>query len=274
MVDKIKFSVLMSVYARENPKYLDSALKSIWDNQTYKPTEIVLVKDGPLTDELEKVIQNFSNTAPLKIVKIYKNMGLGIALSRGVVECSYNIIARMDSDDISSPSRFEKQLPYIVNGYHVVSSWSCFFENTIDNIIALKKRPQNHEDILNLAKKRSPVCHACTMFDKSKVLEAGNYRHVPYYEDYDLWVRMFLNNSKFYNVQEYIYYVRSSKSQFGRRGGFRYLKTEIQSHLLFRKLGFINSLELVNNILIRILLRLLPVKFRRFIYLKVWKHSS
>lgn len=273
-MNSLSFSVLLSVYNKEKPAYLKEALNSIWSTQTLKPAEIVIVKDGPLTKELDVEIQSFSQIAPVKIIALEKNMGLGLALAAGIKECSNEIIARMDSDDRSYPDRFEKQIPLMQKGYDVVSSWSIFFENSIDNIIATKQRPENDFAIKKLAKKRAPVSHASSILRKSKVLEAGNYKHLPYYEDYDLWVRMILAEAKFYNLQDYVYYVRGSQDQFGRRGGFSYLKTEIKAHWNFRRIGFLNLFEFIRNIIIRIVVRILPVNLRKDVYLFIWRKSN
>lgn len=269
-----EFSVLISVYSKEKPEYLKAALESIWFKQTLKPTEIIIVEDGPMTNELSMIIDTFQNVAPAKVVLLKENSGLGVALSHGIMSCANEIIARMDSDDISSHDRFEKQIPLINKGYDVVSSWSLFFEDSIDNIIATKKRPENDCDIKKLAKKRSPVSHAASILRKSKVLEAGNYKHCPLYEDYDLWVRMIMNNAKFYNLQDYVYYIRSSTSQFGRRGGFKYLINELQAQWRFKYIGFINLFEFIRNCIIRIVIRLIPNNFRRKVYLILWQKSK
>tara|TARA_B100000886_G_C20421342_1_gene491754 strand:- start:1838 stop:2668 length:831 start_codon:yes stop_codon:yes gene_type:complete len=268
-----KFSVLISVYASESSKYLELALKSIWDDQLLKPDEIVIVKDGPLNFNLDHVIEIFRKSKPVKLVELDENLGLGLALAIGLKNCKYDIVARMDSDDISRFDRFSKQIPLMSKGYDVVSSWSKFFENEIDNTIATKKRPEFHEDIYKLAKRRSPVCHASSILRKSKVIDSGNYRNVPMYEDYDLWVRMLLNKSKFYNLQDYVYLIRGSNNQFGRRGGLNYLRTEIISHINFYNLGFLNFFELTRNLIFRILVRTQPIVIRRKIYLLIWKIS-
>jgi len=269
--NQVPFSVLLSTYYKENPEYLKAALESIWDNQTLKPDEIVIVKDGPLTKELDFIIDSFCKKAPVNIVTLEKNMGLGIALSKGVEACSNDIIARMDSDDISFPDRFEKQIPLMQKNFDVVSAWVIFFENSIRDNTLTKKIPEKHEEIIKLAKKRCPVSHACSIIRKSKVLEAGNYRHYPLYEDYDLWVRMILNNAKFYGLQDFIYWVRIYDAQFERRGGFNYLKTELKAHYEFKRIGFLNFYEFIRNIMVRVFVRLIPSGFRRLIYMFFWK---
>jgi glycosyltransferase involved in cell wall biosynthesis len=266
------FSVLISVYYKEKPEYLKESLESIWDRQTLKPNEIVLVKDGPLTAELDAVIDVFMLKKPFKIICLKTNMGLGIALAQGVEVCSYDIIARMDSDDISYPDRFERQIEKIKEGYDIVSCWSNFFENTHENTIAIKRRPEKHEDIVNLAKTRSPVLHAGAIYRRNAVLSAGNYKNFRLVEDYHLWVRMIMNGAKFYNIQEPLYYVRTSHSQIKRRGGLRYLKIELKMLFDFYKIGFYSLYDLTKNILIRSIVRILPAFVRSFVLKKIWQN--
>ena len=109
----MKFSVLISSYCKDDPAELSVALKSVWDDQSVKPSEIVIVKDGPLTAQLDAVIDGFAESAPVKIVPLPENRGLGRALAIGVEHCSCELIARMDGDDISMPDRFEKQLSFM-----------------------------------------------------------------------------------------------------------------------------------------------------------------
>ena len=108
---EIKFSVLMSVYYKEKPEWLEFSLSSVLD-QTLLPNEIVIVKDGPIDDELNLVIDEYSNKNPelFKVYSLNKNVGLGPALNYGMKQCQYDLIARMDSDDYIVPERFEKQL--------------------------------------------------------------------------------------------------------------------------------------------------------------------
>lgn len=269
-----EFTVLISVYHKDTPQFLQEALKSIWDNQSLKPSEIVLVKDGKLTPQLENVICTFDKRAPLKVVAIPKNVGLGLALAKGVIESSNEIVARMDSDDISKPNRFEQQFSIIEKGYDLVSCWSEFFEGDVNNIIAVKKRPEHHDEIVKLSKQRSPVSHAASMYRKSAVLKAGNYQHCMFNEDYYLWLRMLSSGAKFYNFQDYLYSVRTSNDQFGRRGGWKYLRLELSHLYRFYKEGYHSFSDLLINGTIRIFTRILPLRVRRFLYLKIWKYFT
>lgn len=268
------FSVLISIYRKENPLWFREALDSVFA-QTVQPDEIVLVEDGPLTPELYAVIDEYSQKYPVfNIVRNETNLGLGLALQKGVLACRNEIIARMDTDDIIPPHRFATQLAKIEDGYDVVSCWSTLFLNEKDNVIAVKTRPEQHEDIVKLAHKRSPVCHAAAFMRRSAVIEAGNYLHRQYYEDYNLWVRMILNGAKFYNIQESLYYVRTTEEQLNRRAGFSYLKNELKYLKEFHSMGFYAWRDLVKNSAIRIVARLMPDRMRETAFKIIWNHKS
>lgn len=272
MIQDHKFSVLMSVYHKEKPEYFRIALEAVF-NQTILPSEFILVKDGMLTDELENIIADYASRFPIfNVIENQTNIGLGLSLAKGLSVCTNEIVARMDSDDTMPTKRFEKEYNCIIDGsYDIVSCWSSFFINDINEIIAVKKRPELHDDIVRLAKRRSPISHAASMFRKSAVLRAGNYQNVGLYEDYHLWVRMIVSGAKFYNIQESLYYVRTSLEQVSRRGGLKYLINEIKVLYYFYKIGFYNLLFLVENIFIRLTVRLMPLKARRVITKKIWQ---
>ena len=268
------FSVLISIYRKENPLWFREALDSVFA-QTVQPDEIVLVEDGPLTPELYAVIDEYSQKYPVfNIVRNETNLGLGLALQKGVLACRNEIIARMDTDDIIPPHRFATQLAKIEDGYDVVSCWSTLFLNEKDNVIAVKTRPEQHEDIVKLAHKRSPVCHAAAFMRRSAVIEAGNYLHRQYYEDYNLWVRMILNGAKFYNIQESLYYVRTTEEQLNRRAGFSYLKNERKYLKEFHSMGFYTWRDLVKNSAIRIVARLTPDRMRETAFKIIWNYKN
>lgn len=263
-----KFSVLISVYYKENVKFLKESLSSVF-NQSAKPTEVVLVKDGPLGIDLDNLIEEFQKKYSfLKVVALPKNLGLGNALNAGLKECRYDLIARMDTDDIAKPERFEKQIQ-IFKKYpeiDIVSSWIDEFLLETDNIISVKKLPEYHEDIYKYAKKRCPINHPVVMFRKKAVLDAGSYRHFPLFEDYDLWIRMLLNNSKFYNIQESLLSFRASNDMYMRRGGLSYFKKEVALQRSMLNSGFINYIDFIFNLAIRFSVRMIPNNIRSSCY--------
>lgn len=259
-----KFSVLLSVYFREKPEYLDLALKSIHE-QTLKPDEIVLVKDGLLTKELEVIIQKYVD---VRVVTLAQNVGLGKALNEGLKSCSYEIVARMDTDDIAKCDRFEKQMAIIDNNpdVDVVSAWVNEFEGTIFNVLSTRKLPEKHEMIYDFAKSRNPINHPVVMFKKKAVLAAGGYQHFPLFEDYYLWVRMLMNGAKFYNIQEGLLFFRFSSDMFKRRGGWKYALDEYRFQNTIRKIGFISFPKFIKNVMFRFGIRIAPNILRIQIY--------
>lgn len=270
-MEKIKFSALLSVYIKEIPNNLDLALESITDNQSLKPNEIVLIKDGKLTDELEKIIDKYINKYPtlFKIVAFEKNRGLGEALRVGVLECSYEYIARMDTDDIAKSDRFEKQIRFLRENPNIdiVGSHITEFIDTTDNIICEKRVPL--DNIEKYIRHRSPLNHPTVVFKKSSVLEVGNYIEIPFNEDIYLWARMVAGGKKIANIDESLLYFRTTDDTYKRRGGIKYIKSEykIQKELL--RLRIINLPTFIFNICSKSVVRLLPNSIRKMIYMKV-----
>lgn len=264
----LQFSVLISVYAKENPRYFDLALKSIWQNQTLKPDEIIIVKDGPIPGDLESILKNQSENIPIKIVSLSINMGLGYALSIGVEECSHNIIARMDSDDICAPDRFQKQLEYLKAHPEIslLSSNIAEFDEDPSLVRGVRKVPCKHIEILSFAKRRNPMNHMAVIFRKSAVIDAGNYQPFRGYEDYFLWVRMLHKGYIAANLNENLVFARVGNNMIARRQGIKFFKEELRLQKEFRNLGFIDLWGWSQNILFRAIPRLLPVFVLNLIY--------
>ena len=261
----------MSVYSKENPFFLKESLKSIWVDQTVMPSEIVLVKDGRLTKELDRIIEDAKNDMPLRIVTLEKNQGLGVALNKGLLKCSYELVARMDTDDISKSNRFEMQTNIFKNydNVDVVGSWTDEFINETENIKSVRKVPENHDEIKKYSKKRSPVNHPTVMFKKEAVLKAGNYIDFPLFEDYHLWGRMIMLGAKFYNIQKSLLFFRTTNDTYRRRGNLKHGVQEIKLQLFFFKIGLINFYQLIVNIVIRFSIRILPNFIRMYFYKSV-----
>lgn len=262
------FSVLMSVYHKDNPIFLSQALASIWDVQTVKPSEIVIVKDGSLSVELEMVINNFLSLAPVKVIALPTNMGLGYALSVGLQHCTYDLVARMDSDDISLPYRFEKQIAAFQKYpmMSIIGSWIKEFSTDPKDVISCRIVPEFHKEILNYAHFRSPMNHVTVMFRKDDVLRCGNYQSFPSFEDYFLWIRMLIAKCQFYNLQESLVAVRTDLNMIARRGGWEYACNDVRFQFAMYSLKFINLFELVRNIILRFIPRILPNRIRALIY--------
>lgn len=264
-----KFSVLMSVYFKEEPNYFKSSLESVLINQTLRPTELVLICDGDLTPGLEVVIDDFKRQFP-DVLKVYRkeNGGLGRALDFGLSKCSNDIVARMDTDDVAKSNRFEKQIHVfkVHPEYDVVGAWVDEFEGDVAIVTSTRVLPESSGDIYEFAKKRNPINHPVVMFRKTAVEAAGGYKHFPLFEDYYLWVRMLLNGSKFYNIPESLLYFRSSPEMFKRRGGFSYACTETRYLWHIHQLGLVGLGQTCMNIPLRFIARVIPNSLRGFVY--------
>lgn len=263
-----KFSVLMSVYHREKSEFLDTAIESIF-RQTTLPDEVVLVKDGPLTAKLDAVICKYTTKYPMfKIVSIPQNVGLGEALNQGLKHCSYELIARMDSDDICFENRFTKQL-MIFDQYpniDIVGSVVAEFIETPNIITAIRKLPQRHPDIIEFAKTRCPLNHPSVMFRRQSILNVAGYQHFYLFEDYYLWMRMIKAGCVFYNIQEPLLYFRANPEMIKRRGGFKYAISEVRLQKKFYRMKLITFPCFVKNIVIRFTVRIIPNVMRSWIY--------
>jgi len=265
----MKFSVLLSIYHKEKPDYFDRCMRSIWEEQSVQPDEIVLVQDGPLTESLYHVIEKWKKVLhrSLVVIKLKENAGLGKALNIGLKQCRYDLVARMDTDDISLPDRFETQLKmFETNNIDICSAWVGEFHDNESEIVSYRKVPQNHNEIIHFAKKRNPINHPAVMYKKSKVLEAGGYKTMTGFEDYYLWARMILSGARFYNIQKPLVNMQTGESQLQRRRGISYAKDEIRFQRRLVMLKFITYREFLSNISLRFIARTVPSSITKFIY--------
>ena len=272
----ILFSVLISVYKKEKAEYLKRALQSVI-NQTLKPTEIVIVKDGPLTKELDDCIEDFQkqNSKLFKILSFKENRGLGLALRDGVKACKYEYIARMDSDDISKLDRFEKQFNYLQKHPEtaLLGTWITEFSKDENNPDTVTKLPCIHQAIIKFAKRRNPFRHVTVVLKKSAVIQSGNYRDFLWFEDYDLFVRILQKGYIAANIPECLVNVRADKDMFARRGGWQYLKQDYKFQKQILKTKYIGKTDFLINIIIRSIVRIIPNKLRSYLY-KIFLRSE
>ncbi len=262
----------MSIYYKESPVFFKQALESLL-NQTKMPNEIVLVKDGGLTKELDELIFEYIENHPdlFKIISLAENKGLGNALSIGILECSHEVVARMDTDDICMPNRFEKQIEFLVSNpnFDVVGSNVEEFNKVPGDLKRYRKMPEGGTKLLKYSKFRNPLNHPTVMYKKTKVLEAGNYNaDILLFEDYSLFIRMLKNGCHFYNIQESLLNFRTGLGieVIKRRSGFFYVKNEWKFSLLALKINQLNFAEWCFYVLTKLPLRLLPPKIILFVY--------
>lgn len=263
------YSVLMSVYIKDNPCWLEQAIESIL-HQTHKTDDFVIVKDGPVTREIDNVLNKYKMKYfdIFNIVSLEKNVGLGMALNYGVLQCKNSYIARMDSDDISVDNRCELEIKKMLDGnFDIVGSLTYEFEEDISNVIAIRSLPEINCDIYSYAKKRNPFCHPSLLIKKEALLAAGNYRSFHLCEDYDMWVRMFQNNVTCYNFQQPLTYMRVNKDFYARRGGITYLKSILKFKYYCFKSHFYSFKQFLLSSVSSIVVCLLPNNLRVFIYI-------
>lgn len=267
-MDEVTFSVLISIYHRENPCYLNECMASIWEQQTLKPTEIILVKDGTLTAELDAVIIQWKAKLDdiLNIISLKKNVGLARALNEGLKYCKYELVARMDSDDRAMSDRFHKQIRFMLENPDIavssglVEEWNENFSYKISERIL----PLTHDKIYYFAKSRNPISHPAVIFRKSAVLNVGGYPTI-YPEDYPLWGIMLVNGYQFANLPDLLLKMRIGNALIERRGK-TFLIGEIQLFHYLHKIGFLNRYELYRNILQRSIVRQSPLWIKKLLY--------
>jgi lipopolysaccharide/colanic/teichoic acid biosynthesis glycosyltransferase/glycosyltransferase involved in cell wall biosynthesis len=263
-----KYSVLMSLYKKEKPEYLRLALDSML-NQTVVPDEIVLVEDGPLTNELYEVLDEYDEY--LHRVKNATNLGLGLALNVGLKECRNELVARMDTDDISKPDRCEKQLKRFEEkpDLSIVGTWVDEFNTTPDEVVSTRAVPIESDEIYNFAKKRSAFNHPAVMYRKSKVLENKGYSDLRRNQDVDLFGRMLFSGCKAENIGESLLFFRCNDDLARRRKSWENTKSYIDTIKKFYKMGYAGLSDYMMVALTQFGVYLLPIGFQKFLYKKI-----
>ena len=270
-----KYSVLMSVYKKEQPDFLRESMQSIYE-QTAPTDDFVLVCDGPLTDRLDAVINEMQKKfgKRLKVLRQKKNHGLGYSLNLGVKECKNDLIARMDSDDVSMKERIEKELVAMKeNNADVVGSNVIEFDENMLVALESKDVPEKDSEIKRYAKKRNPMNHMSVCYKKKAIIECGNYVEMMGFEDYYLWIRMIQKGKVFYNVQEPLVKVRAGVEMSKRRGGLRYCEQIKDFEMALRKTGFVSPIECYYSMLVRMVIALVPVCVRKIFYKKILRRK-
>ena len=255
----MKFSVLMSIYHREQPEFLRQCLQSLCA-QTLAADEVVLVYDGPLTPQLEAVADSFQAALPLKIVRLAENVGLGRALNEGLAHCSHDWVFRMDGDDICLPERFAFQAAYLQThpDTDIVGTQIAEFDADPAAPHAARRVPCDNDTIRRFARRRNPFNHMTVAYRKRAVLAAGGYHHHLYMEDYNLWLRMLAAGARAANLPETLVLARTGAAMLRRRRGRAYAASEWRLYRLKRSLRIQRPLPALYCFAARALPRLLP----------------
>ncbi len=260
------FSVLMSVYVKDNENDFKTALESVTLQQTLKPKQVVIVQDGPVSDIIDQMIAELKQKTPqikYSVLKKETNSGLAAALNSGLSLCEYDWVARMDSDDISVPNRFEKQISFLSNHPNVAVLGGAIaeFNEEIGDIQSERHVGLTHEQLKKKAKTRTPMNHVSVMYLKDAVLEVGGYSEdFGKLEDYKLWIDLIAANKELANIDDVLVNVRVGKGFIERRSNKREIQDwdMLQTYLLQNKL-ISKFRALLNKLYIRM-----------FIYMPSW----
>lgn len=268
------FSVLIPLYHKDDPASFDLALSSVIRDQTVKPTEVVVVVDGRINDELEAVLSRWESECDLiRSIRMVENVGISLALQEGLRHCQYEYIMRMDSDDICYPRRFEVQMQYMLNNPDVtmISSSVEQFDFSMKEKVGERLLPSHSGDVRKFARFRTPVNHMAVCFRKEQVVGAGGYPDTRYpFEDWWMCLRCIAAGLKVENVSEYLVAVRTGEAFYARRSGLDYVKMEVKALCAMRREGVMSDVDFLINLAIRVPVRLLPTfavkkMYRRFL---------
>ena len=271
MADRVEFSLLLPVYRADQPAHLRAAVVSSVHEQTRRPSELVLVRDGSVGADLQREIDDVVATSPVPVVylALESNVGLARALDKGLAAANHDVIARMDADDVSAPQRFEKQLPLIEAGADIVGAALHEFAGDIGNIVLTRVPPLDPNWIRSAARFRDPFNHPTVVYRRSAVQAAGGYQDMRLMEDYLLFARMLANGARPANLGDALVYYRVSSGAYARRGGWRMLRAELELQRRFRREGITSRREYLRNVVVRGGYRLVPEWVRRRAYRSV-----
>lgn len=260
-------SVLIPVHHAEDPRNLNTALDSIF-KQTHNPFEVLIVKDETAeSPRLDQIIEE-REEENIRVKKIREKHTLGYALQQGLEECASPIIARMDSDDIAKPTRFEEQIEFLENNpdIDVVGSYIAEFVDNPDTPHSVREVPTQPDEMKNKAQFRCPMNHPSVMYWKESVLKNEGYRDISSIEDYDLWARMITNGAELANIPKILMKVRADETLYQRRGGLTYAYKEYQLQKRFLQMGLVSYPIFLINIISRTSVRMLPNNIRKMFY--------
>jgi len=264
----VNISVVLPTYGGDDPDALREAIESIV-SQTRVPDELVIVRDGPVPEANQTILDNFeSEYSFVQHVPLAENQGRALARKVGVERCQGDVVAMMDADDLCISRRLERQATYLQDNpeVDVVGAQLLEFDPENGEKLGVRTLPTDHKEIRDLAKSRSPVSQSTVMFRRSAALDAGNYRDVDRMEDYGLWVRMLANGARFANIPEVLVKARTGKKMYERRAGLEYAREELRLQREFIAVGFISPLQALRNVALRVPIRFVPNAIRAYVY--------
>lgn len=273
----MKYSVLMTVYYKDNPEYFRLSLMSMV-MQTKSPSEIIIVKDGEVPNEVQAVIDEVKTHNPNLVVEVQlpNNVGLGLALNEGLKFCTNELVARMDADDISLPERCEKQIACFEQdpNLDIVGCSVKEFVDNASNIIGVRDVPLTNCQIYKYARRRDPFNHPTVMYKKSKVMQYGPYRNYRKNQDTALWIDMLSNNCKCMNLPDHLLLFRFDESTYKRRKNWVNTKLLIKIRYKAWRIGFCTFFDFMFVFVSQISIFLLPIKFQKIFYRYILRRTN
>ena len=275
-LSQVQFSVLMPVYAGTPAEHFELSVQSLLTQQLM-PLELILIEDGPLTPEHERVLSSAERELGDRFVRLSLRTPVGIAdaLQAGLAQTTTPWVARMDADDIARADRFAIQAVAAAAGIaDVIGSAMTEFETSMGMSLGDRVMPTNHEDIARLMKSRNPLNHPTVFMRRDAALAVGGYRRLPGLEDYDLWARMLASGARFANLEDPLVAYRVDSSLFRRRRGVELLAAELRLQCNLVRYGLIGWPRAVFNTVARTAYRILPICLMRGAYRHLFRSKT
>ncbi|ROS78577.1 glycosyltransferase [Cellulomonas sp. PhB143] len=277
-----EFSVLLPVYDGDSPDFLERSFTSVTTEQTLAPAEVVIVRDGPVRTELQRLLDRLRRTSevPVVVVELERNVGLARALEAGLARCAHEVVARQDADDVSRPERFAVQVPMVSGGDGGADGGADVVGSAIEEFVVesegglVRVPPVGQAEIVHHARFRSPFNHPSVVYRRSAVAAAGGYEDLPLMEDYWLFARMIENGARVANVDRPLVLYRVGAGAYARRGGTRLLRSEVELQRRMWRTGMTSFWTFARNVVVRGGYRLTPEVVRRRAYRAVVRHDA
>ena len=271
MIKLADYDFLGSLYKNTKAYELGETFESI-KNQTHQPKNIFLVFDGNVKKNVSDLVENYKKTLPIKIISLKKNVGLGVALKKGLLQCKSDIILRFDTDDINLQKRAELIVRELEKGdFDIVGSNVYEFDQDPKVWVSKKEMPLTHKAISRSLVYRNPINHPSVGFLRKSILKLnGGYRHFPFYEDYDLWIRAFFGGLKFRNINQELVALRITNQRVRRRG-LKLVYSELKLLFTFFNFSIFHGFIFLPFCLLRIIFALMPLKIVTILYTKIFR---
>lgn len=271
----MKFSILSSVYHKENPAHFDDCMHSLWTHQTLQADEMILVEDGRLPEALNRIIATWQQRLGerLRVIKLPENVGTGRAKNIGLEHCSHDIICIADTDDIYTLDRFAKQIAFLQTHpeIDIIGGQAAEFIDHPSHTVSIRQVPCQHEQLIAFAQRHSPFNNMTIAYRKQAIINIGGYQHHLWMEDYNLFLRAIASGSRLHNLPDILVHARIDNGMHGRRRGWRYIQSEKQLFQLKRQLKLQAFAPAALLFLARSAFRLLPAHLLGHIYQRFFR---